>query len=98
MHASWLNQVEVYFSVIQRKVLTPNDFHSPAEVKDRLLRFQDHYGAVARPFQWKFTREDLRALLPKIGAHEKTSRKGLNTEWNTSPNLRAKVLRSQRIG
>jgi NAD(P)-dependent dehydrogenase (short-subunit alcohol dehydrogenase family) len=40
------------FSVIQRKVLTPNDFHSLAEVKDRLLRFQDHYGAVARPFLW----------------------------------------------
>ena len=75
VHASWLNQVEVYFSVIQRKVLTPNDFHSLAEVKDRLLRFQDHYGAVARPFQWKFSREDLRALLAKIAAHEKTFRK-----------------------
>jgi len=49
VHPSWLNQVEVYFSVIQRKALTPNDFHSLAEVKDRLLRFQDHYGAVARP-------------------------------------------------
>ncbi len=75
VHASWLNQVEVYFSVIQRKVLTPNDFHSLAEVKDRLLRFQDHYGAVARPFQWKFSREDLRALLAKIHAHEQTFRK-----------------------
>jgi hypothetical protein len=75
VHASWLNQVEVYISVIQPKVLTPNDFHSLAEVKDRPLRFQDHYGAVARPFQWKFSREDLRALLAKIGAHEKTFRK-----------------------
>jgi len=75
VHASWLNQVEVYFSVIQRKALTPNDFHSLAEVKDRLLRFQDHYGAVARPFQWKFSREDLRTLLAKIHAHEKTFRK-----------------------
>ena len=75
VHASWLNQVEVYFSVIQRKVLTPNDFHSLAEVKDRLLRFQDHYGAVARPFQWKFSREDLRTLLAKIHAHEQTFRK-----------------------
>ena len=75
VHASWLNQIEVYFSIVQRKVLTPNDFQSLAEVKDRLLRFQDHYCAAARPFQWKFSREDLRALLAKIGAHEKTFRK-----------------------
>lgn len=66
IHASWLNQIEVYFSVVQRKALTPNDFHSLAEVEDRLLRFQDHYRAVARPFQWKFTRRDLDALLAKL--------------------------------
>src|ERR1019366_9735465 len=59
IHASWLNQVEVYFSIVQRKVLTPNDFRSLAELEDRLLRFQDQYAAAARPFQWKFTRENL---------------------------------------
>ena len=74
-HASWLNQIEVYFSIVQRKVLTPNDFQSLAAVKDRLLRFQDHYCAAARSFQWKFSREDLRALRAKISAHEKTFRK-----------------------
>jgi hypothetical protein len=66
IHASWLNQIEVYFSVVQRKVLTPNDFQSLAEVRERLLRFQDHYEAVARPFQWKFTRRDLDKLLAKL--------------------------------
>ena len=75
VHASWLNQIEVYFSIVQRKVLTPNDFQSLADVRDRLLRFQNHYCAAARPFQWKFSREDLRALLAKIGAHEKLFRK-----------------------
>ena len=75
VHASWLNQIEVYFSIVQRKVLTPNDFQSLADVKDRLLRFQDHYCAAARPFQWKFSRENLRALLAKIGALEKIFRK-----------------------
>lgn len=70
VHASWLNQVEVYFSIIQRKVLTPNDFRSLAELEDRLLRFQDHYAAAARPFQWKFTRENLHALLSKLQAQE----------------------------
>ena len=52
--------------MVQRKALTPNDFRSLAEVEDRLLRFQDHYQAVARPFQWRFTRRDLDTLLAKL--------------------------------
>src|SRR5215207_9416188 len=47
VHASWLNQIEIYFSVVQRKVLTPNDFSDLAEVEARLLAFQDHYERVA---------------------------------------------------
>jgi hypothetical protein len=66
LHASWLNQVEIYFSVVQRKVLTPNDFASLAALEDRLLRFQEHYESVARPFEWKFTRADLAKLLAKL--------------------------------
>ncbi len=66
VHASWLNQVEIYFSVVQRKVLTPNDFASLAAVKDRLLRFQARYTHVAKPFQWTFTRRDLATLLAKL--------------------------------
>ena len=73
VQASWLNQTEVYFAIVQRKVLTPNDFQSLAEVKDRLLRFQDHYCVAARPCQWKFSREDLRALLAKIAPMRKPS-------------------------
>jgi hypothetical protein len=63
----------VYFSIVQRKVLTPNDFQSLAQLEDRLLRFQDHYSATARPFEWKFTRHDLEVLLSKIQAHEQMS-------------------------
>jgi hypothetical protein len=55
IHASWLNQVEVYFSVIQRKILTPNDFGSLAEAEAALLAFQDYYQQIATPFEWKFT-------------------------------------------
>jgi len=66
VHASWLNQVEIYFSVVQRKVLTPNDFDSLAAVEDRLLRFQEHYERAANPFRWKFTRRDLVQLLERI--------------------------------
>ena len=66
VHASWLNQVEIYFSVIQRKVLTPNDFGSLQEVSQRLLAFQTLYEQVAKPFEWKFTRADLQNLLNKL--------------------------------
>jgi hypothetical protein len=63
--------VEVYFSVVQRKVLTPNDFDSLAAVEDRLLRFQEYYERAARPFQWKFTRRDLVQLLARIEEMER---------------------------
>src|SRR5437899_5221682 len=66
VHASWLNQVEIYFSVIQRKVLTPNDFASLQEVSQRLLAFQGLYEQSAKPFEWKFTRADLQDLINKL--------------------------------
>ena len=68
IHASWLNQIEIYFSIVQRKVLTPNDFSCLAEVEDRLLRFQEYYESMAIPFDWRFTREDLARLIKKLAA------------------------------
>ena len=70
VHASWLNQVEIFFSVVQRKVVSPNDFTDLAEVEHRLVDFEDRYNATAKPFQWKFTRDDLRDLLIRIAQHE----------------------------
>ncbi|MET7516820.1 hypothetical protein ABZS88_25665 [Streptomyces sp. NPDC005480] len=66
VHASWLNQVEIYFSVAQRKVVTPNDFTDLGEVRDRLRAFEDHYNATTQPFQWKFTTSDLDDLLARL--------------------------------
>jgi len=66
VHASWLNQIEIYFSIVQRKVLTPNDFSSLGEVEDRLLRFQEYYESIAKPFEWKFTRAELDDLMKKM--------------------------------
>jgi DDE superfamily endonuclease len=68
VHASWLNQIELYFSIVQRKALTPNDFHSTEELAERLLAFGEHYHQIARPFEWTFTRQDLDALLARIDA------------------------------
>ena len=70
VHASWLNQIEIYFSVVQRKVLTPNDFADLAEVEQRLLDFERRYEAAAQPFEWKFTRSDLTELMKRIAEHE----------------------------
>jgi DDE superfamily endonuclease len=65
IHASWLNQAEIYFSVVQRKVVTPNDFADLDTLEAHLLAFGRRYEQIAAPFQWKFTREDLHKLLAK---------------------------------
>ena len=66
VHASWLNQIEIYFSIIQRKVLTPNDFHDLTVLAERLLNFQYHWETLGEPFHWTFTRRDLSRLLAKL--------------------------------
>jgi hypothetical protein len=66
VHASWLNQIEIYFSIIQRKVLTPNDFPTLEAVAERLERFERRYEVMAKPFEWKFTREDLTELMKRL--------------------------------
>ena len=66
IHASWLNQIEIYFSILQRKALTPNDFPSLSHLEEQILSFQTDYERRAKPFQWKFTRSDLDQLLDKI--------------------------------
>ena len=70
VHASWLNQIEIYFSIVQRKVLTPNDFTDLPEVQHRLLGFQRRYEQTAVPFDWRFTRADLDDLLRRLDEKE----------------------------
>ena len=50
-HASWLNQIEIYFSILQRKALTPAHFTSQDEIAERILGFQDHYQQIATPLR-----------------------------------------------
>ena len=73
VHASWLNQVEVYFSVIQRKLLTPDDFDDLGHLAEQILAFEDRYNAQARPFDWRFTRTGLNQLLARIHKHDRFS-------------------------
>jgi hypothetical protein len=66
VHASWLNQIELYFSIVQRKALTPNDFATLPELARHLMDFGQHYRNIAQPFDWTFTRDDLARVLDKI--------------------------------
>jgi hypothetical protein len=66
VHASWLNQVEIYFSMVQRKVLTPNDFASLDEVEQRLRFYETLTNGEPRPFQWKFDRDKLAVFLDRL--------------------------------
>ena len=70
VHASWLNQIEIYFSIVQRKVLKPNDFPSTAALEERLMSFQEYYEQIATPFQWRFPRDDLHALMNRLNTQK----------------------------
>lgn len=66
LHASWLNQIEIVFSIIQRKVIKPADFADLDVLGDRLMRFTDRYNVTATPFDWRFTTSDLHAMCERV--------------------------------
>lgn len=66
VHASWLNQIEIYFSIVQRKVLMPNDFENLQMLVERILAFQEYYVRNAKPFHWRYTREDLKRQYQRL--------------------------------
>lgn len=69
VHASWLNQIEIVFSILQRKVLTPNDLTDSDALAARLAAFEARFNASARPFDWRFGRAELTALLDRLDTH-----------------------------
>ena len=68
VHASWLNQIEIYFSVVQRKLLTPDHSASLEALTEQLTAFETRYNTAAQPFDWRFNRHDLDQLLDRIAA------------------------------
>jgi hypothetical protein len=70
VHASWLNQIEIVFSVIQRKIIKPANFADLDALAQRLTDFEPRYNATATPFDWTFTRADLAGLCRRIDAHQ----------------------------
>ena len=74
VHASWLNQVEIYFSILQRKAISPNDFRDLDDLAERIMAFQDRYNATAEPFDWTYTRADLNAFLKRLSVQDPQTR------------------------
>jgi transposase len=70
VHASWLSQVEIVFSILQRKALTPNDFTDLDMVRARIEGFEGRFNQTAQPFDWRYTRADLNALLTRLEAND----------------------------
>jgi transposase len=70
VHASWLNQIEIFFSILQRKVLTPNDCSDLEELAERIVAFEGRFNERGEPFHWRFTRGDLELYLKKLASHE----------------------------
>jgi hypothetical protein len=71
VHASWLNQVEIYFSVLQRKALTPNEAPNLPALQTHIMNFQQRYESIAKPFEWKFTKADLHRVLAKLAPYRR---------------------------
>jgi hypothetical protein len=69
-HSSWLNQVEIYFSILVRKALTPRDFPSVSALREQIDRFEGYYNLGAEPFYWRFNRTDLERYVERLARHE----------------------------
>jgi len=73
IHASWLNQIEIFYSIVQRKVIKPANFTDLATLEQRLLNFEKRYNATAKPFDWRYTKADLKAYLNRLASHDQLS-------------------------
>jgi transposase len=60
-HASWLNQIEIFFSILYRRLLKHGIFTSEQDLAEQLLAFIETYNQAAQPFQWTYTGKVLEA-------------------------------------
>jgi transposase len=61
-HCSWLNQVEIWFGILSRRLLKRGEFKSTAELKERILKFIDFFNeTLAKPFRWTYIGKPLMA-------------------------------------
>lgn len=58
-HTSWLNQIEIWFSILARKVIKRGNFKSTNELKDKILKFIEFFNITAKPFKWTYAGKPL---------------------------------------
>lgn len=68
VHASWLNQQDIYFGIVQRKVLTPAAAYHLSQLEHRIVAFETRSRARARAFAWRLTRGEFERRLHAFGA------------------------------
>jgi hypothetical protein len=99
-HASWLNQIEIFFSILARKALTPADFDDVDELADRVLGFQHEFATTAQPSTGPSTRQDLhrRATHRSAPGTSSSSRTSAPSMWTARPMVRRATPRSYPAG
>ncbi len=60
-HASWLNQIEIFFSILHRRLLKHGIFHSEQDLAEQMLAYIETYNQTAKPFKWTYTGKVLEA-------------------------------------
>ncbi len=59
-HCSWLNQIEIWFGILMKKVITRGDFNSKQDLKDKIIRFIEYFNeTLAKPFKWTYRAKPL---------------------------------------
>ena len=71
-HTSWMNHVEIWFSVLSRRVIRRGSFRSTDDLRDRILKFIDYYNdTMAKPYKWTYAGRVL-----NVGNKKKTGSQG----------------------
>jgi len=93
VHASWLNQVEIFFSIMVRKALTPRDFPTKMAMKQAIVDWIEYYNeSEAKPFNWKYTKKKLKELVAHLEAEGLLPQPNIDNIPNVGPERRAALL------
>lgn len=68
VHASWLNQIEIFFSILSRKALAGQSFDNTDQLATRIIAFQNWYNTSSQPFNWTWNRHELNDYLKRLTA------------------------------
>jgi hypothetical protein len=65
IHAIWFIRIEKFFCILQRKIPTPKDFPDLQGLQTAIIQFQASYDKIAKPFNWKYTKDHFNKTLAR---------------------------------